>query len=194
MSPLLDNVFWHALSGPHERFSIGTPTARRYAPGFSPIVAFAEANSPDFAALAPFCKPGEQFYCDGWTGHAPPTWKIDAEATMFRMVWSGPMPAGSEAPDAVRLGPEHAAQALDLATLTRPGPFGPRTLELGEYIGIFEGSRLAAMAGERAFAGTLREISGVCTHPGFQGRGLARRLMLELLRRQMRRGEHPSCT
>jgi predicted GNAT family acetyltransferase len=47
------------------------------------------------------------------------------------------------------------------------------------------------MAGERMCAGALREISGVCTHPDFQGRGFARRLMTKLIRRQMRRGEVP---
>ena len=47
------------------------------------------------------------------------------------------------------------------------------------------------MAGERMHAGSLREISGVCTHPGFQGRGLARRLMMKLIRRQRLRGETP---
>ena len=47
------------------------------------------------------------------------------------------------------------------------------------------------MAGERSYAGTLREISGVCTHPDFQGRGLAKRLMLKLIRREMLRNETP---
>ena len=47
------------------------------------------------------------------------------------------------------------------------------------------------MAGERSHAGMLREISGVCTHPDFQGRGLAKRLMLKLIRREMLRKEAP---
>ena len=47
------------------------------------------------------------------------------------------------------------------------------------------------MAGERMQAGTLREVSGVCTHPDFQGKGWARRLMLQLIRRQLQRGETP---
>ena len=80
---------------------------------------------------------------------------------------------------------------LELAGLTRPGPFGPRTIELGEYFGCFDGERLVAMAGERMQAGGLREISGVCTHPDFQGRGLARRLVAKLIRRQMERNETP---
>jgi predicted GNAT family acetyltransferase len=47
------------------------------------------------------------------------------------------------------------------------------------------------MAGERMAAPGLHEISGVCTHPDHQGRGVARRLMLKLIRRQLLRGETP---
>ena len=187
----LDNIFWRALSGPHRHLSSGGARARRYARGFSPIVGFPDPLDPDFAALAPFCEPGEQFYCDAWTGAAPAGWRIEAEATMFRMVWDAPDPSHDPAPDAVALGPEHAARALELALLTRPGPFGPRTIELGEYFGYFDGDRLVAMAGERMAAPGLREISGVCTHPDYQGRGHARRLMLKLVRRQLLRGETP---
>ncbi|MES2972242.1 MAG: GNAT family N-acetyltransferase [Pseudomonadota bacterium] len=191
MYHLLDNIMWNALTGPHARFAVGAGNARRFAPGFSPIVGFADAEHPDLDALAPFCAAGEHFYCDGWSGAAPAGWQIEVESTMFKMVWHAGMPAMDEAPEAVRLVPEHTAQAMELAALTRPGPFGPRTPELGEYFGVFEGERLIAMAGERMCAGTLREISGVCTHPDAQGRGLARRLMLKLVRRQMLRGETP---
>jgi ribosomal protein S18 acetylase RimI-like enzyme len=122
----------------------------------------------------------------------PDGWQLDAESTMIKMVWRAGSPADDEpAIAAVPLAPSHAAQAHELATLTKPGPFGPRTIELGEYFGWFDGTRLVAMAGERMHAGSLREISGVCTHPGHQGRGLARRLMLTLVRRQMQRGETP---
>jgi len=191
MTHLLDNITWHTLAGPHAKYASGTDDARRYAQGFSPIVGFADTTQPNFAALARFCESGEHFYCDGWSGAAPIGWHIDSESTMFKMIWEADVPASDEAPDAVPLGVEHAMQALDLATLTRPGPFGPRTIELGEYFGCFDGSRLVAMAGERMHAGSLREISGVCTHPDFQGRGLARRLMIKLVRRQMRRNETP---
>jgi GNAT superfamily N-acetyltransferase len=187
----LDNIFWNCLSGRHAHLSTGTERARRYAPGFSPIVGFPDPQQPDFAALAPFCEPGERFYCDAWSGPAPDGWRIEAESTMYRMVWDGVMPGQDAAPDAIPLGPQHAAQALELALLTRPGPFGPRTIELGEYFGCFEEDRLVAMAGERMAAPGLREISGVCTHPEHQGRGHARRLMLKLIRRQLLRNETP---
>ena len=146
---------------------------------------------PNFSALADYCEPGEHLYCDGWSGVAPTGWRVNGESTMFKMLWEGAMPAGDDAPEAVRLGAEHASQALELAVLTRPGPFGPRTIELGEYFGYFQGEHLVAMAGERMCAGVLREISGVCTHPEYQGRGFARRLMIKLIRRQLLRNEVP---
>lgn len=192
MDHLLDNIFWQALSGPHACFATGTDSARRYAPGFSPIVGFPDPRAPDFDALRPFCEPGEHFYCDGWTGPAPAGWRIEAESTMYRMVWNGSAPAADAAPDAVPLQREHAAQAVELAKLTKPGPFGPRTIELGDYFGYFDDKgSLVAMAGERMAAPGLREISGVCVHPDFQGRGLARRLMEKLVLRQLQRGETP---
>ena len=95
------------------------------------------------------------------------------------------------APDAILLKPEHASQALELARLTNPGPFGIRTPELGEYFGYFDGGRLIALAGERMCAGDLHEVSGICTHPDFQGRGFAKKLTLKLVRRQLLRGKTP---
>lgn len=190
---LLDNLFWHALVGPQAHFAAGQGDVRRFAAGFSPIVGFADPAHPQLDALLPFCESGEQFYCDGWSGSAPSGWQVDAEARMQKMIWRAPMPAQDDAPEAVRLTAEHLPQILELVSLTRPGPFGPRTIELGEYYGLIDtaSGRLTAMAGERCAAGQLREISGVCTHPDFQGRGLARRLMAKLIRRQMARGETP---
>jgi ribosomal protein S18 acetylase RimI-like enzyme len=192
MSPLLDNIMWNSLAGAQAAFAVGSADARRYAPGFSPILGFADLVRPNFDALRPFCAEGEHFYVADWSTPAPSGWAIEAETTMHRMVWDAPLPAPDDLPDAIDLRPEHAAQALELATLTRPGPFGPRTIELGEYVGCFDAAgRLVAMAGERMHAGSLREVSGVCTHPEHQGRGLARRLMTRLVRRQLQRGETP---
>jgi ribosomal protein S18 acetylase RimI-like enzyme len=187
----LDNIMWNSLTGPHARFASGAGDARRYSMGFSPIVGFRNPERPNFAALTPFCVPGEQFYCDIWSGSAPDGWRIDKEATMFKMIWEARMPAEDVALDAVRLGTEHATQAVALATLTNPGPFGPRTIELGEYFGYFDGSLLIAMAGERMAAGSYREVSGICTHPAYRGRGLAQRLTSKLVRLQLQRGETP---
>ena len=187
---LLDNIAWNTLRGPHANFSEGTAAARRYAPGFSPIIAFPDPSKPDFRAIEPFCGPDEHFYFDGWAGDPPSGWNVDGESIILKMVWVGDVPK-TTAEDATPLRLHHADQALELTSVTGPGPFGPRTIELGNYLGYFEGDRLVAMAGERMFAGSFREVSGVCTHPQFQGRGIARRLMLELIRQELGRGETP---
>lgn len=189
MQPPPDNIVWQTLMGPHNRYTIGTNEARRYAPGFPPVIGFADMRNPNFQALLPYVEHGEQLYCEGWSGGTPTGWRIESEQVMIKMIWTGRLPAANEFPEAIPLDPTHAAAALELASLTRPGPFTPRALELGEYLGAFHESRLAAMAGVRRCAGGFGEISGVCTHPDFQGRGLARRLVIELVRRQLLRNE-----
>lgn len=191
MYPLLDNIMWNCLSGPHARFAAGHGAVRRYAPGFSPIVGFAIPHEPDFGVLSNYCEIGEHFYCDIWTGPAPAGWQIEREAPMLKMVWDRPCPDNDAAPDAVALEPAHFQQALELAQQRNPGPFGPRTPELGAYFGFFVEGQLIAMAGERLCAGDLQEISAVCTHPDFLGRGLAKQLSLKLVREQMLRGKVP---
>ena len=189
--PLLANIVWHTLAGPQSRHATGTGTARRYARGFSPIMGFADPRRPDFAALAPHCESGEHLYCAAWSGPVPSGWQVDADTAAHQMVWERGAPDDDATLATVRLGGEHVTQMLELTALTQPGPFGERTVELGEYRGVLEDGRLVAMAGERMEAGMLREISGVCTHPAFQGRGYARRLMHRLIALQLARGQTP---
>lgn len=188
---LLNHIFWNALSGSQRHLTLGTGTARRFAPGLSPLAGFADPAAPEFAALAPYCAPGEKLYCYFWTDQLPPGWRIEHEFPVLSMLWQGTEFAAPDTESIVRLGPEHTEQAMELTALTRPGPFGPRTMELGEYFGIFENGQLCAMTGERLYAAPLREVSAVCTHPDFQGRGLARRLMSVVMHRQLQRGEIP---
>ena len=187
---VLDNVFWHALGDTQRELAVGTDHVRRYSPGLPPLLAFADPSHPRLEELAPFCQPGERFYAAHWRGTPPEGWQVEFETTMELMVWSGGTPQEEPVP-AVALTAAHVPQMVDLATLTRPGPFGPRNLELGDYLGCFEEGRLVAMAGERMHAGSLREVSAICTHPDFQGRGLARKLVQRMVATQLRRGETP---
>lgn len=174
---------------------MGTATARRYARGFSPIVAFADNAQPDVAALAPHCAVDEHVYCAGWRSPVPPGWQLHAEGCYLQMVWQGadtaPGPGSGAGGDIVVLGPHHVERMCALAWATNPGPFDTRTREMGEYVGLFDGERLVAMAGERFRAGVLQEVSAVCTDPAYQGRGLARRLVQHLVRRQRARALTP---
>jgi GNAT superfamily N-acetyltransferase len=187
----LSNIIWHALAGSQAHLSTGTDRVRRFARGFPPLIAFADPGNPDLAALAPFCEPGERFYCGEWSGPAPAGWKIEIDTFMCAMLWQGVTPPAGDSLGAVRLGPEHVPQMTAMAALTRPGPFADRPMEIGEWYGILEGDRLVAMAGERLHSGELREISGVCTLPDQQGRGYARRLTDAVIRSQLARGLTP---
>jgi GNAT superfamily N-acetyltransferase len=191
MTELLDNIFWHALVGPHAGFALGGDEARRYAAGFSPMFGFVDPARPNLAALVPFCDIGDLFYTDAWAGAVPGGWRLHLDTTMEKMIWAGGQAPDDIAPEAQALGPQHAAQALALAELTRPGPFGIRTIEMGDYFGCFEDGRLIAMAGERLRAGSLCEVSGICTHPHYQGRGLAKRLAAKVILRILQRGQTP---
>ena len=91
--------------------------------------------------------------------------------------------------DAQPLGNNDAADMVALVALTEPGPFALRTVELGTYIGIREGGRLIAMAGERLKPPGWVEISGVCTHPDGRGRGYALGLVVRLTNAVIARGE-----
>jgi len=187
----LSNMIWRAFAGSQKRLTTGTDRVRRFATGYSPLLAFADPASADFAQIAPYCQAGERFYCGEWTGAQPTGWTIELDTTMCPMLWNGSLPPAGESLDVVRLRSDHVPQAMELTALTRPGPFGERTIELGEWYGVFEDGLLIAMAGERLQDGRLREISGICTRPEFQGRGLARRMTELMVRRLLARGETP---
>ena len=83
------------------------------------------------------------------------------------------------------------ADLLDLTARVYPHYFRPRTIAMGRYFGIYDGDRLAAMAGERMHCEGHREISAVCTHTDFLGRGQARRLIALSTNRILGAGERP---
>jgi predicted GNAT family acetyltransferase len=99
--------------------------------------------------------------------------------------------AGEPDPAAVRLGEADVPEILDLVRRTNPGPFAERTIELGDYLGIRDGGRLVAMAGERFKVPGWTEVSAVCTDPGFRGRGLAARLVRAVVAGIRARDERP---
>jgi ribosomal protein S18 acetylase RimI-like enzyme len=122
----------------------------------------------------------------------PSDWTPVFRLEGFQMV---PEPGGLERPgqDAavLELGAADVPEMLDLTARTRPGPFWAQTHRLGRYIGIREGGALVALAGERLRPPGWTEISAVCTSPEARGRGLGRRLVLQLAARITERGDRP---
>jgi predicted GNAT family acetyltransferase len=90
-----------------------------------------------------------------------------------------------------RLTTDDVPLMLDLVSITNPGPFRSGTIEMGRYYGHFNGTRLVSMAGERLRCDGYTEISAVCTHPEFRGKGFASAMTHQVATGILERGEQP---
>lgn len=188
---VLDNPVWAALDGPHRDFAETGPAglAARYPADVSPFAGLADPEDPRaWADLAALAGPGREVWVTGLP--TPPAgWETVMSIPGVQL--DGRAVRGKEEPEAVRLGPADVPEMLELVGLTRPGPFGERTVELGTYLGIRRDGRLVAMAGERMRPPGWSEISAVCTHPGHRGEGLAGRLIRAVAAAVEERGHTP---
>jgi predicted GNAT family acetyltransferase len=89
------------------------------------------------------------------------------------------------------LGEKDIPAMLELTELTKPGPFVTRTIDFGGYFGIFEGERLVSMAGKRLSPDPYVELSAVCTHPDFLGKGLAAKVIQRVIEDIREEGKTP---
>lgn len=187
----LDSPVWTALTSDQQALGIGGPLAKRYHPDVSPFAAVAERTPEAFAALAALIPADSLAFM-----HTPDPlvlpdrFAVEWQKPLLQMVLGAPaVPA--DGPEHLTLGPDDVPEMIDLASRTRPGPFGPRTIDFGTYIGLRIDGRLAAMAGERMRLGRTVEISAVCVDPDFRGRGYATLLMMRLASRMQAAGETP---
>ncbi|MEU9441312.1 GNAT family N-acetyltransferase [Streptomyces sp. NPDC048304] len=187
---VLDNPALASLTGPHAHFAERRGRVLRYPVDVSPWLALPdEPDARDWADLAALAGPGAEIPLPGFRGEVPDGWETTFRIEGVQFVDDG-LAAAPDA-EAVRLGPADVPEMLDLVARTRPGPFLPRTVELGTYLGIRRGGALVAMAGERLHPPGWTEISAVCTDPDFRGEGLATRLILAVADGIRERGETP---
>ncbi|UUU19899.1 GNAT family N-acetyltransferase [Streptomyces sp. DSM 40750] len=187
---VLDNPTLASLTGPHAHFAEKRGRVLRYPVEVSPWLALPdEPDAVDWTDLAAMAGPGAEFAVAAYDGRFPADWEITFDLEGVLLVDDGVAAAPDE--EAVRLGPADVPEALDLVERTRPGPFLPRTIELGTYLGIRRGGVLVAMAGERLHPPGWTEISAVCTDPALRGEGLATRLIHAVAHGIRERGEIP---
>lgn len=192
MSPL-DLPVWSSLTTHHVALCEGGELARRFARDVN-LFASARDDSPAaLAALASLVHPGESIFVLQVPPVVIPSGLVEVKAARgVQMLATRKMTADiARGPDLVRLTDQDAPEMLALARLTEPGPFLERTHLMGSFLGIRIDGRLAAMAGERMRFPGYTEVSGVCTHPDFRGRGFARRLSAAVAARIESRGERP---
>ena len=186
----LDNPVRSSLAGPHARFAERRGNVSRYPRDVCPFLAMPdEPGAADWADAAALVGPGGLLPLAGVQAPPPAGWAIEVLGEGVQMTGEGV--TGTADPEAVPLGTADVPEMLDLAGRTKPGPFLPRTVEMGSYLGIRYGGALVAMAGERLHPSGWTEISAVCTDPAWRGRGLASRLVLAVAAGITSRGETP---
>jgi predicted GNAT family acetyltransferase len=189
---MLDRPVWSALSTRHLHLSEGSALARRYATDVNLFASARDDTPAALVALLELVQPGERVYLLQVPDIAVPNGLVPLKAAKgVQMIATRSVQAAGSDDDIVELTDSDAPEMLALATLTEPGPFLARTHLMGTFRGIRIGGRLAAMAGERFRFPGYTEVSGVCTHPDFRGRGLARRLSAAVAARIEARGERP---
>jgi ribosomal protein S18 acetylase RimI-like enzyme len=188
---LLANPIWSALTTRQAHLAETSDGVRRFPPDITSLAAFGEPSVAAYASLATllggvpaglFLHSRSAFPDDGWV--------VLRDLALLQMVHQNGTAALS-AKEHLVLGAADSAEMLALAQLTQPGPFGLRTYQLGRYLGVRVEGKLVAMAGERMRVPGYAEISAVCTHPDYVGRGYAARLMTALIHSMRAQGETP---
>ncbi|MEU6740977.1 GNAT family N-acetyltransferase [Streptosporangium sandarakinum] len=189
---VLDDPVGASLRGHHAHLARRLGAAVTYQPEVATFSAVsADPDPQEWADLARLLGRGglaDMFSC---AAAPPPDWEPVFVLEGRQMTWSGGGAGAGAAEDVVELGAGSVPEMLDLVARTRPGPFRPRTRELGAYLGVRDNGALVAMAGERLRPPGWTEISAVCTAPGARGRGHAARLVGALVTRILARGERP---
>ncbi|MFL9863598.1 GNAT family N-acetyltransferase [Paraburkholderia fungorum] len=188
----LDRPIWTALTTKQAHLGQGDALARRYHPDVAPFAALATETPAAYQALHQLLRPHEQvaLLC------LEPMGPVDGlQATYIGVIHQMIAPQrearSTNDQEVIRLGHADANDMLDLAQKAKPGPFGKRTGEMGNYIGIRDHGRLIAMAGERMRVDGYVEISAVCVDEAHRGKGLAGRLVNVLRKEIVQREETP---
>lgn len=187
----LDRPVWNALTTRQNVLARGDMAAVCFDPDYSPFGAAADTDPNSLAGLSRLIPHDGAVWTVEVPGFPMPmAAKVARQSGCHQMIALAITPG--HATDAVtRLDQADAGQMHRLALLTKPGPFLPKTHRLGRFVGIFDGETLVAMAGERLQPLGFTEVSGVCTHVDYRGRGYAAMLMRHVAERIIARGEIP---
>jgi ribosomal protein S18 acetylase RimI-like enzyme len=190
MTHFLDNPVWHALGGPQAGLGREAGGFRFYRGDVAHFVGTAEPLGR-LDGLAALVAPGS-FVSFVTAGNidVPAGFETLFVGEVLQMVAERFVAIPSEV-RLERLDDRHVPAMMELVELTKPGPFAERTIEMGGYLGVFDGARLVAMSGERMRLEGFAEVSAVCTHPDYRGRGYASALVSAVGAGIVARGETP---
>ncbi len=186
----LDNPVWESLISRHRALALRDSEAARYPAQVAPFLGVADEQFDVSTALAALVPANDTVLLLGRVPVPPRGWKLEKLAMLAQMVCAAPI-AEVDGPPIIQLDEAHRADVLALTALVYPHYFRPRTMDLGRYFGIYVDGRLAAISGERMGMDAWTEMSAICVHPDFNGRGYARRLLAFLSNDNHARGLTP---
>jgi|SRR6185503_3180063 len=177
MNLYLDNPAWGALISGNKNLAFGNDRVKYFDRDVSPFAALKENSTDNFKELYELIPhPAPLLIAVPKPLDIPAPWSQVRCIHGIQMICT-PGPATVTSAKLMPLTQMHVPQMLSLTQLTNPGPFGSGTIAFGHYEGVFEDGRLVAMAGQRFHVFDHMEISAVCTHPDYTGRGYAKQLL-----------------
>jgi GNAT superfamily N-acetyltransferase len=183
MSHILDNPCWNALNSGNNNLAEGNEQVKFFPAEVSPFVGLPEWNPYGFKQLYEVIPAGRRIaFMNLDEVEIPGEWDVIDYLEALQMVYPNPPSGSTPSSEIVHLHNNNIPQMMALTEMTHPGPFFKRTIEFGNYEGIFKGDELVSMAGQRMHAGDYVEISAVCTHPGHKGKGYASELIISQVR------------
>ena len=186
---LLDNPIWHALNSYHEHLAIRGDETVRYPADILGAVALPENSRVGFTKLRSLVEANEIVGVAGSLPEDLSGWEVVHSDQARQLIGEGVKPARRV--DTIVLTTEDVPEMLDLVNLAQPGPFAPRAIELGQFLGVRQDGHLVAMAGQRLHLPGFCEVSTVCTHPNYRGRGYAGALTNLMVESILERQETP---
>jgi ribosomal protein S18 acetylase RimI-like enzyme len=187
----LDRPIWSALTTRQQALAEGGARALRYPTPIAPFADMVDMSPQSFAALGAIMSGSEIAVLFTPAPVTPPAeFKTLVAETGEQMIGT-PAECFIRGVEPVTLGADDVPEMMALTELTKPGPFGARTHELGAFLGVRIDGRLVAMAGERMKPGNYTEMTAVCVHPSHRGRGYGQILLAAISRQILARGEIP---
>ena len=178
MKDLLFNPVYNALVTGDANLSLGSESVKYFDEEVSPFAGFPEDHKKGFDELYYLLPVGRKIlYATPQLIQEPNGWQTVVVLNGLQFVYTKSKIEDSPTIKLIPLNSTHVNEMVQLATLTKPGPFATRTIEFGHYHGIFENGKLVAMTGQRLHVNNYTEISAVCTHPDHLGKGFAAALM-----------------
>ncbi|MBC7998540.1 MAG: GNAT family N-acetyltransferase [Leptolyngbya sp.] len=189
MTDYLTNPIWSALTTRHETLAEGNDVARRYPADFTSLAGMKDDSADSFSNLRQIA--GDKAVCifSSQSPTIPDGWEVQGTFDVAQMVCEKLLECREYIFEV--LTKADLPEIKELVEITQPGPFADRTIEFGTFIGIKDGAKLIAMTGERMKVPGYDEVSAVCTHPDYQGKGYARALVYAVACMIRQRGNKP---